>query len=385
MKNKAILIFFSIILLLYAVVNYTVIRWGLAVFEPGSIWRIFWIWTVVLLAASFVIGRLLERRMVNSLTTTLIWIGSFWLAIMVYILLQLLLIDFVFLINRWLDFLPAGVNLDPLKIRQTLAIIIAAITFIVVLLGHINTWFPQIKKMDLVIHKEAGTLKKLNIVVFSDVHLGTLIEKRHLARIVEKVNSLQSDIILIPGDIIDEDISPVIHSNVGETLRKLKANYGVYAVTGNHEYIGGVSKAKEYLKTHGIHLLNDMAVFIENSFYVIGREDLMKNREGSTNRMPLSQIVEQTDSSFPLILLDHQPFKLEQAVENGIDLQLSGHTHNGQLWPFNYITRLVFEKSWGYLRKGNTHFYVSCGVGGWGPPVRTVSRPEIVKLTLYFD
>ncbi len=102
--------------------------------------------------------------------------------------------------------------------------------------------------------------------MFSDVHLGTLIEKRHLARIVRKVNALNPDVILIPGDIIDEDIASVIHSNVGETLKKLKSKYGVYAVTGNHEYIGGVEKAKQYLTSHRVHLLNDTALLIQTAF-----------------------------------------------------------------------------------------------------------------------
>ena len=91
------------------------------------------------------------------------------------------------------------------------------------------------------------------------------------------------------------------------------------------------------------------------------------------------------DNSFPVILMDHQPFKLEEAVNNKVDLQLSGHTHNGQLWPFNYITDMVYELTWGYKKKENTHFYVSCGAGTWGPPVRTGSRPEIVNVVLKFE
>jgi len=215
--------------------------------------------------------------------------------------------------------------------------------------------------------------------------LGTIIEKQHLVRIVEKVNALEPDLILIPGDIIDEDIAPVIRSNVGDTLRRLKAKDGVFAVTGNHEYIGGAQKAKQYLQLHGIRLLNDEAVFIDESYYLVGREDLMKKRMGKEGRKDLSQIMTSVNKNFPVILLDHQPFHLEQAVEAGIDLQLSGHTHHGQLWPFQLITRWVYEKSWGYLKKGHTHFYISSGVGGWGPPIRTVNRPEIVQINLSFN
>ena len=385
MKNAILILFFSLVLLVYAAINYYIIREGLMVFEPGSAWRLIWIWLMVVLAVSFVAGRLLERQMITPLTTVLIWVGSFWLAIMVYLLLQLLLIDLIIFIQRWLKFLPEVFYNNALKTRQIMAIAIASITFVVVLAGHINTWFPKMNTLDLQVHKKAGKLDSLNIVAFSDVHLGTLIEKRHLTRIVKKVNASQADIILVPGDIIDEDIRPVIHSNVGKTLKKLKAKYGVYAVTGNHEYIGGIHKAKAYLNTHNIHLLNDAVAFIDNSFYIIGREDLMKNRMANRKREDLSMLVAETDNKFPLILLDHQPFHLEDAVKNGIDLQLSGHTHHGQLWPFNFITRMIYEKSWGYLRKGNTQFYVSGGVGGWGPPVRTVNRPEIVQIKLRFD
>ena len=120
-------------------------------------------------------------------------------------------------------------------------------------------------------------------------------------------------------------------------------------------------------------------------FYVAGHEDLMKNQFAVNKRKGLDEITRELQRGLPLILMDHQPFLLELAEKNGVDLQLSGHTHHGQLWPFNYITKLVYEKSRGYLQKGNTHYYVSCGVGGWGPPVRTVSRPEIVHIKLNFD
>jgi len=385
MRGSKFFIFFSVVLILYAGINYYILYRGLSVFEEGGHWRTVWTVCILFLAVSFIAGRFLERKMVNPFSAVFIWIGAFWLAFMVYIFIQLFLIDFIRLLDHWFRFLPASFHANPFTTKKIAGIAVIAISFIFVISGYINTWFPKVKVLEISIHKKAGRLKKLNIVAFSDVHLGTLIEKRHLIRIVQKVNSLRADIILIPGDIIDEDINPVIHSNVGETLRTLKAKYGVYAVTGNHEYIGGVAKAKEYLTNHGIHLLNDTAVLIDNSFYVAGREDLMKNQYTGSKRKGLDEITRNLQRSLPLILLDHQPFHLEPAEKNGVDLQISGHTHHGQLWPFNYITRLVYEKSWGYLQKGNTHYYISCGVGGWGPPIRTVSRPEIVHIKLNFD
>ena len=193
-----------------------------------------------------------------------------------------------------------------------------------------RSWFPVVRKYELMINKPGGKLDKLHVVVFSDVHLGTTIEKRHTRIIVDKVNGLEPDIILIPGDIIDEDIAPVLKTNVGEVLKQLQSKYGVYAVTGNHEYIGGIKKAKKYLKEHKISLLNDRAELIDNSFYVVGREDMTISQFTNMKRKVLNEIVKDLDKSKPIILLDHQPFRLEQAEENGVDLQLSGHTHRSE-------------------------------------------------------
>jgi hypothetical protein len=382
MKNFGFIIFFSIVLLLYALINYYIIRRGFSVIPQGSSLRMWLIIGVSFLAVAFLAGRFLERVSVNWFTATLIWAGSFWLGIMVYLLLQLVLIDLVRLVNLIFGFLPAFS--DPERARKILAITVISITGIIVLVGHINTWFPVVRNIELKVDKSGGNMKELHIVAFSDVHLGTTIEKRHLSIIVNKVNALSPDIILIPGDIIDEDISPVIHNNVGEILTQLKAKYGVFAVTGNHEYIGGVMASKKYLAEHGVELLNDTALLINDSFYVVGREDLTIRQFTNGKRKELSEIMQDVDQTKPIILMDHQPFKLEIAEQNGVDLQLSGHTHHGQLWPFNYITNMVYELGWGYKKKGDTHYYVSSGVGGWGPPIRTVNRPEIVSIKLKF-
>jgi predicted MPP superfamily phosphohydrolase len=382
MKNFGFIIFFSIVLLLYALINYYIIRRGFSVIPQGSSLRMWLIIGVSFLAVAFLAGRFLERVSVNWFTATLIWAGSFWLGIMVYLLLQLVLIDLVRLINLIFGFLPAFS--DPERARKILAITVISITGIIVLVGHINTWFPVVRNIELKVDKSGGNMKELHIVAFSDVHLGTTIEKRHLSIIVNKVNALSPDIILIPGDIIDEDIAPVINNNVGDILTQLKAKYGVFAVTGNHEYIGGVMASKKYLAEHGVALLNDTALLINDAFYVVGREDLTIKQFTNGKRKELSEIMQDVDQTKPIILMDHQPFKLEIAEQNGVDLQLSGHTHHGQLWPFNYITNMVYELGWGYKKKGDTHYYVSSGVGGWGPPIRTVNRPEIVSIKLKF-
>jgi hypothetical protein len=303
---------------------------------------------------------------------------------MVYFLLSFLIIDLFRLLNHLFGIFPDFITQNPHKTKGVLAIIVVSVITIGVIAGHINTYFPVIKKYELKINKKGGKLDELNIAIASDIHLGTIIGNKKMRKFTEMINSLKPDIILQPGDIIDEDIKPLLKDNMGESLEKLTAKYGVYAVTGNHEYIGGVEPSVEFMEKHGINVIRDKSVFIDSSFYVAGREDLSISSFTDKKRKTLDEVIENINFEFPVILMDHQPFRLEAAQNAGVDLQLSGHTHHGQLWPFNFITKRVYELSWGYLQKGDTHYYVSCGVGGWGPPVRTNSRPEIINIKLRF-
>jgi predicted MPP superfamily phosphohydrolase len=165
-------------------------------------------------------------------------------------------------------------------------------------------------------------------------------------------------------------------------LSRIKSRFGVYAITGNHEYIGGVGPAVRYLEDHGVMVLRDTAIMINGQFFLAGRDDRDKPRFTGKPRKELEEVMTTVDTSYPVILMDHQPFNLGNHAKMGIDLQLSGHTHHGQLWPINYITEAIYEVSWGYKKIGNTHFYVSSGYGTWGPPLRLGNRPEIVKINL---
>jgi predicted MPP superfamily phosphohydrolase len=218
----------------------------------------------------------------------------------------------------------------------------------------------------------------------SDIHMGTIIGPRRMTKLVEMINSQNPDIILFAGDIVDEDLAPVVRQNLGSALLGLKAPMGIFGITGNHEYIGGAEAAVKYLQDHGVIILRDSVVRVGDSFFLAGREDRDKPRFSGRPRLEVEELLKNTDKSFPVILLDHQPFNLEKAQAAGADLQLSGHTHHGQLWPLNYITSAIYEVSMGYLKKSDSHFYVSPGFGGWGPPVRIGNRPEIVKITIRF-
>jgi hypothetical protein len=385
MKKINFVIFFSIALSVYALINYYIFirEWEAGGFQ--STWRTIYVAAFLLLSISFIAGRILERVTLSWFSSTLVLLGSFWLAAMVYFLLFAFAIDIIRLLNFIVPFFPSFLTVNPERTKEITSFAIIVVVLVIVLGGYINARTPIIKTLELSISKNGRTIKSLNIAVASDIHLGTIVCKSKLERIVQHINSLNPDLVLLPGDVVDEDIGPVIRNNLGETLRKIRSKYGVFAITGNHEYIGGVEPACRYLAEHGITMLRDASVKIGDGLYVVGREDISIRGFTGKTRKPLSELMAEVDKSYPVILMDHQPFRLAEAEANGVDLQLSGHTHHGQLWPFNFITKKVYELSWGYKKKGHTHYYVSCGVGTWGPPIRTGNRPEIINIKLQFE
>lgn len=203
-----------------------------------------------------------------------------------------------------------------------------------------------------------------------------------LTKWLKKINALNPDVILLAGDVIDEDLKPVIDRNLGDHLLNLKAKYGVFAITGNHEYIGGVEPAVRYLNNHNVTVLRDTSVLINNQFYIIGREDVEIDRFSNHKRKPLSELMQGVNIKYPVILLNHQPNKLNELKGKGIDLSISGHTHNGQLFPNNLITKITYEVSHGLINKSGTWVFVSSGIGTWGPPIRIGNKPEIVNFRI---
>jgi hypothetical protein len=307
----------------------------------------------------------------------MVWIGSFWMGAVVYFLIAALAVDLIRLANAVGHFLPPEVS------PQTTLRIFGAVVLLVVLTltaGAINAASPVIRTLNVPIAKQAGADKAYRIVAASDIHLGTIIGRTRLRHLVDRINGMNPDLVLLPGDIVDEDLGPVVYENLGEVLRELRARDGVFAVTGNHEYIGGVEAACKYLSDHGIVMLRDSVVRLPNGITLVGRED-RTNR----SRKTLEALLAGVDENAPLLVMDHQPFHLSEAVAGGVDLQLSGHTHHGQIWPLNYISEAVYERSWGLVQKGKTTIYVSCGFGTWGPPVRLGNRPEILDIRLTFD
>jgi len=384
MKSGSFIIFFTIVLAVYGLVNTYIFLRGLQAIPAGSTYRIWFILGFWFLVSTFILGRVLDRAGTTGLSTVLTWIGSFWLGAMLYFLLIVVFVDLARLLNHFFHLFPSLFYTDWQQTKLIALYSSVILVLVLIIAGHINTLYPKIRKLDLDIAKTVKGSKDLHMVMASDIHLGAIIGKNRAASLVNKINSLNPDIIILDGDIVDEDLAPVIRQNLGESLKALKAKFGVWAITGNHEYIGGVIPAVEYLIAHNIKFIRDSSVLIDNRFWLVGREDRDRTRFTGQPRKSLEEVMKDVDRSYPVILLDHQPFNLSNAVAQGADLQLSGHTHHGQLFPANLITDAIYELSYGYKKIGNTHFYVSSGFGTWGPPVRIGTSAEIVDIYLHF-
>ena len=215
----------------------------------------------------------------------------------------------------------------------------------------------------------------------ADTHFGLLSGKNHAERLVKEMNALQPDIILLPGDLFDDDIQPFLDQKIDQTLSKLHAPYGVYASLGNHDrHDGTIKELIEALEQGGITILYDEIVDVQGQFTLVGRKDRIDH-----DRRPLDSLMNGVNLTRPTILLDHQPYELDKAQQAGVDLMLSGHTHGGQVFPGNLITDAIYENDRGYLQKGQMHSIVTSGFGFWGPPIRIGTRSEVVSIQIQFE
>lgn len=245
--------------------------------------------------------------------------------------------------------------------------------------GHYKFNHPEIAKLDISTEK-VKLNKEIKIVAVSDIHLGISIDKRQLKKYVKLINSQNPDIVLIAGDISDRGVKPLIDQNMKEELQMIVAPLGVFAIMGNHDfYAENLHASADFMNESGIHVLRDTALLVKNDFYLVGRDD-----RTNKHRKPLQEIMKDIDRSKPIILLDHQPYHLNEAQENDVDLQISGHTHNGQFFPGSWFVKRIHEVGYGYAKKGKTHYYVSSGLGLWGPQYRIGSQSEVVVIHLKY-
>lgn len=333
----------------------------------------FWV-----LAYSYIFAMLFEKYLPSIFSRIFMWISCVWMGVQFYMIIMLLFRDIIVFIAG-----VFGVKYFLQLDNRMVVIGMFVLTLILCVYGYVNSTRIRVTQQNYHIDKNKKG-KSISIVVASDIHVSSIVDDKRLRRIVEKINSLKPDLVLFPGDVIDSDLGIVIKGDFGAPFTNIKSKYGVYAVPGNHEYIGGIKSSIDFIKGHGINLLRDEVVDINDEVVVVGRDDITKVRMLGENRATLKSLVSQIKGNKVVILMDHQPLRLGRLENSGVDIQFSGHTHNGQVFPANLVTKLIFEKSWGYINKFGTHVYVSCGIGTWGLPMRIGSVAEIVNVKVNY-
>jgi predicted MPP superfamily phosphohydrolase len=338
--------------------------------KPGlsARFKVIYIAALLFLAVSFILARVFDQALILGV------IGSYWLAVFSLLLLLLPVVHLLLWLSR-LTSLPRH------RIQKWAGVVTLAVLAALLGFGSFNAYSPVVREYDIQINKPANGLDKLRIVMAADMHFGLLSGPGHAKRLVNEINALQPDLVLYPGDLIDDNLDAYVKSGIGDIIAGINAPYGVYASLGNHDKLDGpIEELIAALEQSNMRVLYDETITLDNKLTLIGRKDRTE-----AERSALDALMQDAASELPVIVMEHQPYDLDIAEQNGVDLMVSGHTHRGQIAPANLITNALFENDWGHLQKGTFHSIVTSGFGFWGPPIRIGSRSEIVLINVTFQ
>ena len=330
-------------------------------------------------------------------------LSNYWLGVLVYTIMTVGIADGLRLLLKYplknLNF-PGRALLFGNVGTAVVGVVCAVIITTVSIYGMINAGNIQTTKYDISIDKKAGNLDSLNVVLIADLHLGYNIGCRHMEKMVEKINAQNPDLVVVAGDIFDNEYEALENPDrLAAILRGIQSKYGVYACYGNHDIqekiLAGFTfdgkekkessvKMDKFLEKAGITLLRDEYTLIDNSFYLYGRPDYERPGRGIDERKSPQEITADMDLSLPMLVIDHEPRELQELADAGVDADLCGHTHDGQLFPGNLTIKLMWENACGYLKKDNMHSIVTSGVGLFGPNMRVGTKSEICDIMIHF-
>ncbi len=369
-------------LIIHFTLNILVFLKGWDVFKTQKLLRMFWTVIFVFELLVYLTGFAFYRHLPPEIIHPIRMMGTSWMLFLLYLGGLVLTGDFLYLVFRKKITRPKELLDQPGKMKLTLFLSSVAVVILTLSYGSYKFNHPEVRQVDIQIGKSAGKMDSVRIAMVGDLHLGYLINRNDAKRMVDLIMEQKPDLILFVGDILDSRLDPVQEQRMDEELRRLHARLGVYSCTGNHEYRYEAEQKIQWLNRAGISMLRDSAVLIDSAFYVVGREDVV-----FPERVPLSEILNrQNVNRFkPVIVLNHSPNDLDEEVNAGADIALYGHTHHGQAFPGNIATRLVFEVAYGYARKGDTHIYVTSGLGLAGPQYRIGTVSEVAVLNVKFE
>ena len=342
--------------------------------------RIYYVLIYLLFFLVYPVSSLFNEEWATPAGRILTATADYLLPFFLYLFLFVLLLDLLLLINLVFRIVPRE-RIKSSSLRSGGLLIIVCSSLAVVIAGIVNFNSIRTTEYQITIPRKSSEISHLRIAFVSDFHLQESTGIRFVENFASKISSVNPDLMLFGGDIVEGDRRNEKMASFERILTRIKARYGVYGVLGNHEHYAGHDEGS-FFSNSGIVILRDSVVIAGNSFIVAGRND-----SHTGTRKSVEEIMGHIPDSLPVILIDHRPTVISQIGSHSPDVVLSGHTHNGQLFPINLITRRVYELSYGYKKKGETHFFVSSGIRLWGPPVRTTGKSEIlvIEITLTPD
>lgn len=326
-------------------------------------------------------------------------VSNYWLGTFFYILMFVTAADLIRLILKWIpgklhDFLFSKPGYVFAGLFLTCVIAIFSIY------GSFHARNIKVKPYEVTIEKSCTGHEDLQIVLVADLHLGYSIGKYQMKQMVRKINQQEADLVLIAGDLFDNEYDAVQDpDDIAQILTQIKSTYGTYGVFGNHDVterlLGGFSvteaeseirdsRFEDFARNANIEILDDEVICIDDAFYLAGRLDASKPGDGTKNRKSPEEILSGVDTDKPVIVMEHQPVQIDELAEAGADMQVCGHTHDGQIFPGNLLINLFWENPYGYLQRNGLHSIVTSGVGVWGPAMRIGTDSEICPITIHF-
>lgn len=383
---------------LYILINIYIVKWLIKWTETCSkifknkIIKYIVIITYIFFASSFITGFFLPYKKIKI-------IGNYFLGVIQYIVLIVVLADLIRILLKKTKI----VNEKILSSKITFIIsgsICILLTILLSTYGVIHS--KKIVYTDYNVNIDKITnIDNLKISLVSDIHLGYNTHLSHIKKMVDMINNSNSDLVLIAGDIFDNNYEAIGNDeDIINELKRIKSKYGVYAVYGNHDIdekiLAGFTfnwdksevlidpRMEEFLSKSNIKTLRDETILIDDSFYLIGRLDYHKYGIKINERKTIEELIKDIDIDKPIIVLDHEPYELNELSNNNVDLDLSGHTHNGQMFPSNILLKVIWDNPYGLLKVGNMTSIVTSGIGVYGPNMRVLSTAEVVNINVNF-
>ena len=384
---------------IYIIINIYVIRWLIRWMESCSkyfknkISKIIIITIYTFFASSFIIGFLLPIRIIKV-------IGNYWLGVVQYIIITVILADLIRIILIKIN------KIDPkiLHSRKVFAInglICIIIVFIISTYGVFHADKIVSKNYDIIVDKEVPKLDTLKVSLVSDLHLGYNSTTYHITKMVNLINEFNPDIVIIAGDIFDNDYDAISNPDkIIKKLKKIESTYGTYAVFGNHDIDESIlagftftwknnkgnsdKRMNQFLVDSNITLLQDNCLLIDNAINLCGRLDYHKLGMDIERRKTPIELLQDIDKDKPVIVIDHEPKELEELSLAGVDIDLSGHTHDGQMFPSNVFLHMFSKNPHGVIKVNDMTSVVTSGIGVYGPNMRVGTTAEVMNLNITF-